>query len=46
MRERNLKAIGETRKINFQMGMLPGQMLEGFQARFDDRRICGTRICA
>lgn len=35
--ERNFEAIGETRKINFQVRMLAGQMLEGFQARFNDR---------
>jgi hypothetical protein len=33
----NFEAIREARKINFQMSMLAGQMLKGFEARFDDR---------
>ncbi len=37
MGQRNFEAIREARKINLQMRMLPGQMLERFQARFDDR---------
>jgi hypothetical protein len=37
MGERNLEAIGETRKVNFQVRMVTGQMFVGFQARFDDR---------
>lgn len=37
MREGNFEAIGEARKINFQMRILAGQMVEGFQAGFNHR---------
>ena len=37
MGQGNFEAVRETRKINFQVRVLPSQMLEGFQARLDDR---------